>query len=139
MVKMLLSVVPDTGIVNFLPISSLKVNNKVKLIGLSNFQLKSTLSFCLEKPILFPSGNSTLTSNPITSSSNSYDKFKLSYPSFNILKNVLVSIPNGTTGIITYRLLKYICGYEDVPFRDTVQNFILFCCFCDFMYRGIAL
>lgn len=48
----------------------------------------------------------------------------------------MVSTPNGTTGMITYRLLKYSCGYEDVPLSETVQNFILEVCFYDLMYKG---
>lgn len=36
-----------------------------------------------------------------------------------ILNDENVSIPKGTTGIITYRLLKYIFGREAVPLRIT--------------------
>ena len=49
-----MSVVPDTGMVKVLFMSSVNSNLRQKLMGLLNFQLSSTLIFCLVMPMLRP-------------------------------------------------------------------------------------
>jgi len=69
-VKIQLSVVPETGITKVLFISSTNSSLRQKLMGLLNFQLNCTLSFCLVIPMLGPSGKLTFTLIPATSSTN---------------------------------------------------------------------
>jgi len=67
---MQLSAVPETGIVKVLFMSSINYSFRVKLMGLENFQLRSTLIFCLVMPIFRPSGKLSLTPMFATSSRN---------------------------------------------------------------------
>lgn len=134
---MQLSAVPDTGMMNVLLRSSVNYNFKQKLIGLLYFQFKSTFNFCRVMPILLPSGNDTFTPKSATSSKNWNFKLQFSYPSFNILNEDTVYISNGTTGIMTYRLLKNRFGRDDVPLKITSTYFRGYVNVLFFMNKGI--
>lgn len=134
--KIQLSVVPETGITKLLFISSVNYNFKQKLMGLLNDQIRSTLSFCLVIPTLGPYGKCNFTFIPATSSTNWYFKLQFSYPSLIILKDEWVSIPKGTTGIITSLLLKKMLGNEAEPLKTTSTYLSGSSIFLDWMKSG---
>jgi hypothetical protein len=120
---MQLSAVPEIGIVKFRFKSSINYNFKQKLIGLLNFQVKSIFNFCFVIPIFNPYGKCIFTPILATSSMNWHFKLQFSYPSFIILKLEVVSISRGTTGMITYLLLKNMFGNDALPFKITSTYF----------------
>jgi hypothetical protein len=83
---MQLSAVPETGMLNVRFMSSVNSSLRQKLIGLLNFQVKSTLIFCFVIPIFKPSGKLSLTPIFATSSINWHFKLQFSYPSLRTLK-----------------------------------------------------
>jgi hypothetical protein len=71
-----------------------------------------------------------------TSSRNWHFRLQFSYPSLIILKLEEVSMSKGTTGIITYLLLKNKFGREAVPFKMTSTYFNGSANFEEVMKRG---